>query len=105
VEDWTIENRALKNHEFHMHQIQAIRKQSGSGDAKEARTYFLYGISPTDPLSFSSTAVVLVLVALVASYIGARRAAAGVDPMIALGLCSAKGGGDSGIEEGSFRYC
>lgn len=60
---------------------------------------------PADPLSFSPTAVVLVLVALVASYICARRAAAGVDPMIALGLCRAMDGGDSGIEEGWFRYC
>jgi hypothetical protein len=54
---------------------------------------------------FRQRLLVLVLVALVASYIGARRAAAGVDPMIALGLCRAKDGGDSGIEEGSFRYC
>lgn len=43
----------------------------------------LYGTSPTDPLTFVFVAFVVVVAALLASYVPARRAA-GVDPVVAL---------------------
>ncbi len=56
---------------------------AGSLAATRMLASFLFSVRPTDPLTFAAVALLLMCVALVASYFPARRAAK-VDPMVAL---------------------
>jgi putative ABC transport system permease protein len=56
---------------------------AGALAAARALTVLLFGVTTTDPVTFASVAASLAIVALVASYVPARRAAR-VDPMTAL---------------------
>jgi ABC-type antimicrobial peptide transport system permease subunit len=51
--------------------------------AARALTSLIFGVTTTDPLTFAGVATALALVALLASYLPARRAAR-IDPMSAL---------------------
>jgi ABC-type antimicrobial peptide transport system permease subunit len=55
----------------------------GSMGMTRGMTTLLHEVSPTDPLTFTTVAVVLAAVALLGSWLPARRAAA-VDPVRAL---------------------
>jgi putative ABC transport system permease protein len=55
----------------------------GALGATQGIKTLLYNVTPWDPMSFSGVAVFLTIVAIIASYVPARRAMA-VDPIIAL---------------------
>jgi len=55
----------------------------GALAASRALIALLFAIKPADPLTFAGTAVLFFGIALLASYVPARRAAK-VDPMVAL---------------------
>lgn len=56
---------------------------AGALAATQALSKMLFGVSATDPLTYAAVALVLGGVAVLASYLPARRAAA-IDPMVAL---------------------
>jgi putative ABC transport system permease protein len=56
---------------------------AGSAAATRLISSFLFQVNSTDPLTFSAVAVLLLVVALVASYVPSRRALR-VDPLTAL---------------------
>jgi putative ABC transport system permease protein len=55
----------------------------GSLGMTRGLTTLLHEVSPTDPLTFTSVVLILAVVALLGSWLPARRAAA-VDPVVAL---------------------
>ena len=56
---------------------------AGSFALTRVMSGLLYGVAPTDPLTFATVGVVLALVAVAASYLPARRATR-IDPILAL---------------------
>ena len=56
---------------------------AGAAAASRLLTTMLFEVKPTDPMTYVAVAAVLAIVALAASYVPARRAAA-VDPLVAL---------------------
>jgi len=63
--------------------VGAVIGAVASGVAARALGHLLYGVGPTDPLTFAVVGLLLVAVALVASYLPAARATR-VDPVVAL---------------------
>jgi putative ABC transport system permease protein len=55
----------------------------GAAVAGRALGRLLYGITPTDPVTFGAVALLLTVIATIACYLPARRATR-VDPMVAL---------------------
>jgi putative ABC transport system permease protein len=68
---------------LHMALIGVVVGMAASFALMRLMTKLLYGVSPADPVTFSAVALLLCVIACVAIYVPARRAAR-VDPMVAL---------------------
>jgi predicted permease len=75
--------RLVLSHGLKMASIGIVIGLAASLGLTRLMANMLYGVSPTDPLTFAGVAILLTLVALTACYIPARRAMR-VDPIVAL---------------------
>src|SRR5919108_167932 len=75
--------RLALSHAFRMTFAGVIVGLLGAGIVARLLRSFLFGISALDPVTFSGVIVLLTIVALLAAYVPARRAAT-VDPIVAL---------------------
>ncbi len=75
--------RTVLGHGLVITAIGAILGLAGSFVLTRTLNSLLFGIGATDPLTFAGVTLLLVLVAMIAAYVPARRAAK-VDPVAAL---------------------
>ena len=75
--------RLILGHGMKLAAIGIVLGIVGAAGATQFIKTVLFNVTPTDPISFTGVAAFLTLVALVASYVPARRAMA-VDPIVAL---------------------
>jgi ABC-type antimicrobial peptide transport system permease subunit len=75
--------RAVMRQGLRLTLIGVVVGVAGAAALTRVLSSLLYGVTPTDPVTLVLVSGILMLVALVASYLPARRAAR-VDPMVAL---------------------
>ena len=75
--------RLVLSHAFRVTLAGVIVGSLAAGAVARLLRSFLFGISALDPLTFAAVIALLALVALLAAYVPARRAATG-DPIVAL---------------------
>ena len=75
--------RLVVGHGMRLAVVGVVLGLAGAAGATQFIKTILFNVTATDPASFSGVALFLLLVALVASYVPARRAM-GVDPIVAL---------------------